>query len=263
MVTPPKPSGDFLWTQEPWGPVLRCTAMSGTARHCFSTRQLVLSGALDDLADSWTPLARALDLNAGIESIVRLRQVHCAGVFEGRGAAQIPLRYADWPEADIAVSRDPSLVLTVRAADCVPVLLADRGTGAVAAIHAGWRGTAAGAVIAAIDALGSRFGTKPCDVIAAIGPSIGPCCYTVGEDVAEQFAAHPEADRWFESSNGSTRLNLWRATRDQLSRAGLPATHIHISGLCTFDHPEVFHSYRRDGKAAGRLVAAIRAGERI
>jgi YfiH family protein len=178
-------------------------------------------------------------------------------VFEASCEAIATPGTADWPEADIAVSRDSSLVLTVRAADCVPVLLADRATGAVAAIHAGWRGTAEGAVLAAVRALSEKFATDPANLVAAVGPSIGPCCYTVGEELIQKFAAHADGPRWF-NRTGGLHLDLWRATRDQLERAGVAPRNIHVSELCTFDHAGVFPSYRRDGKAAGRLTAAIR-----
>jgi YfiH family protein len=138
------------------------------------------------------------------------------------------------------------------------VLLADRRSGGVAAIHAGWRGTAAGAVLAAVQAMIRRFHSEPRNIVAAVGPSIGPCCYTVGEELIQAFASHPDAPRWFNRAGG-LHLDLWQATRHQLERAGVAPDNIHVSELCTFDHPAMFHSYRRDGKNAGRLVAAIRA----
>jgi YfiH family protein len=262
----PKPTGEFEWTQESWGPALRCTALANAAQHCFSTLPPGLSGASKGTckkdAGSLVALAHALNLHdANSEQIVRLRQVHCAGVFEASREAIGRQGYADWPEADIVVSRDASLVLTVRAADCVPVLLADRATGAVSAIHAGWQGTAAGAVIAAVQAMSEKFGTEPANIVAAVGPAIGPCCYTVGEELVQKFAAHSDAPRWF-NRTGELRLDLWQATRDQLKRAGVAPRNIHVCELCTFEHAGVFPSYRRDGKAAGRLTAAIRAAIR-
>jgi YfiH family protein len=255
----PKPTGEFEWTQESWGPALRCTAMAATP-HLFSTRQLALSGAREEAVGNWLPLVHALNLNkdAKADAIVRLRQVHCADVFEASRATLPTTPNAEWPEADIAISDDPALVVTVRAADCVPVLLADRQSGAVSAIHAGWRGTAAGAMLAAVQAMARRFGSEPRNIVAVVGPSIGPCCYSVGEELIQQFASHPDSSRWFDRASG-LHLNLWQATRDQLERAGVAPGNIHVSELCTFDHPDVFHSYRRDGKNAGRLVAAIRA----
>jgi YfiH family protein len=257
----PKPTGEFEWTQESWGPALRCPPLSEVADHCFSAWPFGVSAGAPDDAAGYVALARALHLpSARPEQVVRLRQVHCAGVFEALGPVISDKPYGDPPEADIAVSRDPTLVLIVRAADCVPVLLADRVTGAVSAIHAGWRGTAAGAVLAAVQALCAKFATEPTNIIAAVGPAIGPCCYTVGEALVQEFSSHPEAPRWFRR-NDDLRLDLWQATRDQLERSGIAPHDIHISALCTYDNA-VFPSYRRDGQAAGRLVAAIRANPR-
>jgi polyphenol oxidase len=251
VMSYPQPSGEFEWTQESWGGALQCRPLASVARHCFSTRELALEGVLAAPARTWESLARALGVEPA--SLVRMHQVHCADVFEAHKANR-----DSWPEADIAITNDPSVAISVRVADCVPILLADRRSGAVAAVHAGWRGTAAGAVMVAVDSLRARYGTNADDVIAAVGPSIGPCCYEVGPDVAAQFSSHPEAKTWFSPAE-KPHLDLWRATRDQLARAGVPADQIHVCALCTCDHAAVFHSYRRDGKGAGRLVAAIRS----
>ena len=254
----PKPSGEFEWVQAPWGASLRCGPLRELARHCFSTRELSLEGARADDSAGWRVLADTLGVELG--SLVRMRQVHCADVFEARSEKGVgsPTPFSEWPQADIAVTDDPSVALSVRAADCVPILLGDRRTGAVAAIHAGWKGTAAGAAMVAVRSLTTRYGTEPENVIAAVGPCIGPCCYVVGPELPAHFSAHPEASAWF-SSRARPHLDLWRATRDQLARAGVPLTQIHVSALCTFDHPALCHSYRRDGARAGRLVAAIRS----
>jgi hypothetical protein len=223
--------------------------------HFFTTRALELEDIRDETAGGWLQLAAAL----GVEprALVRLRQVHGICVRSVRTPAEQPVSYDDWATADIATTRDPSVAVSVRAADCVPVLMADPASGAVAAVHAGWRGTAGSAAIEAVRALERCYGAKAANVIAAIGPSIGPCCYTVGEELLPEFARHPEASNWFVRGK-ELRLDLWQATRDQLLRAGLAPDRIHCCGLCTFDHPKLFPSYRRDGKSAGRLVAAIR-----
>jgi YfiH family protein len=174
-------------------------------------------------------------------------------------------------EADALISNASDSAVAVRAADCVPVLLADRRTGAVAAVHAGWRGTAAGVVGAAVDGMGKEFGTKPEDLVAAIGPSIGVCCYEVGPDVVDAFAAAGHQrhliQRWFVTTpppRGSRaqnplRLDVAGANRDQLVLAGLAEDQVHLSNLCTAMHLEVLTSYRAEREQAGRLVAAIRA----
>ena len=248
--------------------MLRCGPLAAVAHHLFSTRELDLEAVRGDGSTRWHDLADALGVD--IESLARMRQVHRAEVFAAEkklpeafsvGAREKDARslFSDGPQADIAVTGAPTIAVSVRTADCVPILLADRRTGAIAAVHAGWKGTAEGAAIVAVRALVSRYGSNPRDVIAAVGPSIGPCCYEVGPELAGHFSSHPQASTWF-TRDAKPRLDLWRATRDQLAIAGVPPPHIHVCALCTFDHAAVFHSYRRDGANAGRLVAAIRSG---
>ena len=124
----------------------------------------------------------------------------------------------------------------------------------------------AGAARAAVEALGREFGADAGDLVVALGPSIGACCYEVGADVAGAFeaAGHgAEPGRWFSRhADGSLRLDLWAANRDQLLASGIPAAQIHQCGLCTASHPEWFASYRRDGPGTGRIAAVIRARSR-
>jgi YfiH family protein len=165
----------------------------------------------------------------------------------------------------------------IRAADCVPLLMADRRSGVVAAVHAGWRGTAAGVAIAAIETLGREFGTRPEDVVVAIGPAIGPCCYEVGTDVVDAFASAGHGrhliDRWFRSppvgrggfrpvpdaAGAKVRLDVPGANRDQLILAGVPEENIHAAGLCTAMHLDVLTSYRAEKEHAGRIAGVITA----
>ena len=257
----PKPNGDFEWVQESWGTALRCGPLSDVSPHVFSTVELAVDGAADRAG--WGLVADALGIAAS--GLVRMRQVHGAAIYEARSGTTPPAAYEQWPEADIAITTDPSFGLVVRTADCVPILLADSRTGAVASVHAGWKGTAAGAVMAAVRALEWEYGIEPANLVAAVGPSIGACCYEVGAELAPGFASHPDSPRWFDTRTHKPRLNLWRANRDQLERAGVPSRSIHVCELCTADHPQLFHSYRRDGAGAGRLIAAIRSapGKRL
>jgi polyphenol oxidase len=150
-------------------------------------------------------------------------------------------------EGDALITDRPGVALSIRTADCFPILLADPERRAVAAIHAGWRGTEQGIVGRTIDAMCSDFDTSPGQIVAAIGPGIGVCCYEVGEDVAQRFGL-----------KGAGRLDLAAVNREQLNRAGVPASRIDTLGHCTRCESELFHSYRRDREQAGRMISFIR-----
>lgn len=260
----------FIWTCETWGPALRCEPLQAIAPHLFTTRQLALSSR-----DDWDRLAQAI----GAAETQTMTQVHGRNVhivrapdhprreMRATSPAGSPVRFR--PEADVLVSNDPRIAIAVRAADCAPVLIADPATGAVAAVHAGWRGTAAGAATAAVQALVREFGARPADLVAAIGPSIGPCCYQVGTELVDAFAAAGHArhlvDRWFLApaargafERGKLRLDIWRANADQLQLAGVEEQNIHTCGLCTATHVDLFPSFRIEKQQAGRLAGAIR-----
>lgn len=150
-------------------------------------------------------------------------------------------------EGDALVTHTPGLWVGIRTADCVPILLADARQRRVAAVHAGWRGTVAEVAVQAL----AQMGSQPADVTAALGPAIGACCYEVGPDVAAHFTTTRPGPR------GRPHLDLIAANRHQLLRAGLPPTQIDAAPPCT-QCGDDFHSYRRDGEHAGRMVAAIR-----
>ena len=262
-MTLPAVPDSFYWTNESWGAALRCRPLDALAPHLFTTRQLSLSSG-----DASAQLARAIDT----DHIVTLTQVHGAGVaVVHRGA----LRPEQPPAADVVVSDSPDVAIAVRAADCVPLLMSDRHSGAVAAVHAGWKGTVARAAVAGLNALAREFGTRPADVVVAIGPSIGPCCYQVGSDLVDAFAAAGHEQyliyRWFSStppSRGSREhpqmtLDLAGANRDQLVLAGVPLKQIHNAGLCTAMHLDVLTSYRAEKENAGRIAGVIRCGVRL
>jgi hypothetical protein len=241
----------FSWREGQVGRHLRADALDPLARHVFTTRQLEFRSSSFD-ADAET---LAQFLNVGAAGVVWVKQVH------GRAVAVVRPgdRLADRPEADAIVSTDPSRAIAVRVADCVPVLLADRQQRVVAAVHAGWRGACAGVIEATVSAI-AEAGAPAEDLVAAIGPSVGPCCYQVDDRVRLAFLAMtPDAAAWFaEDGPGHWRLDLWTAASDQLDACGVPAAGIHVSRLCTADNLDGCFSYRREGPATGRLVAAIR-----
>lgn len=211
---------------------------------------------------AWDTVASRMGVAA--ERLRLIQQVHGVSVALARAGSA-----AAWPrpEADVIVSDDPDSAIGVRVADCAPVLIADRRQGVVGAVHAGWRGTMKAAASVAVKAMGEHFGSRPRDLVAAIGPCLGPCCGEVGPEVVDLFrdAGHAPRDlaRWFApGETGRPYLNLWNANRDQLERAGIPSSQIHSAEICTKTHAAVLHSYRVQGPGVGRMVGVIRARTR-
>lgn len=264
-MTLPQADPAFRWTSETWGAALRCGPLDPLTQHLFTSRQLQLRGGPEVQPREWA--AASSSVGAPLDRVMRVRQVHGREVRVLRRGAVAAAAERERPDGDALISDEPGLVLTVLVADCVPVLLFDQGRGAVAAVHAGWRGTCARVVHATIDAMRRELGTRPGDLVAAIGPSIRPCCYDVGEELIDAFRGegHAEADiaTWFQripradGAGTSLRLDVARSNRDQLQQAGVPASVIFDSGLCTKTHRETFDSYRADGDAAGRMAAMI------
>jgi polyphenol oxidase len=225
--------------------------------HAFSTRR----GERNDFslgpANSPNPMvqmnrARFLAaISAAGWPMIKLKQVHSGIVVDVDDTAAS----GEAVEGDAAITNLPGVMLGVQTADCVPILVADREGRAVAAIHAGWRGTAAGIAEAAVRRLTEKFDLDPQNLVAVIGPHIGACCYQVGEDVAAQVGDPAAIVRMPGSSK--PHLDLAAANRAQLLRAGIPEQRIETSSLCTKCREDLFHSYRRDGKRMGHMLSII------
>jgi polyphenol oxidase len=181
---------------------------------------------------------------------ISLKQVHsdvCVYA-DGRATGRIG-------EGDALITDVPGAAIAVRTADCIPILLVDTRKRAVAAVHAGWRGTVQRIAAKAVGAMADRFGSRPRDMLAAVGPGIGGCCYEVGEEVAVQFCdMFPERNDWTDR----THVDLAEANRRQLVSAGLAKDAMWAAGLCTVCLAQEFFSWRRDREKAGRMVSAIR-----
>jgi len=166
-----------------------------------------------------------------------------------------PGEYAD---CDALMTRTPDLYLCVTVADCVPILVVDTVGQGVAAIHSGWRGTAQHITLKVVERMKEEWGSKPEHCAAFIGASAGSCCYEVGNNVASRFPKE-----FLASGKGNTHLDLKRATVAQLVQAGIPKARIEIDPSCTICEPHRFHSFRRDGKCTGRMMAVIGIRARI
>jgi YfiH family protein len=183
---------------------------------------------------------RLADVPAFFENLATLKQIHSSTCVPANGSSGV------LGEGDALLEDTPGAVVAVKTADCIPILLVDARQRAVAAIHAGWRGTAAGIAARAAAAMRERFGTLPADLHAAIGPGIGECCYEVGPEVAAQFGGQ-----------GRAHIDLPAANRRQLEEVGVTPERIYASNLCTMCRPAELHSFRRDRDAAGRMYSFV------
>lgn len=236
--------------------LVRCTALS--SRHAFSTRHGGLSegayGSLNLGLSSGDEPERVLANRERFTAAAGFSQApHVGHQIHGAVVNEAPL--APGTKGDALVTSRAGVSVGVFVADCVPILIEDKQTGAVAAVHSGWRGTASQAVVAAIEALQARYGARPEDLVAAIGPSIKGCCYQVGSEVVEALSGLPEPGAFVRRDDGHSYLDLQEANRQLLAEAGVGA--VHVSGMCTHCDAEHFFSYRRDGERSGRMLAAI------
>jgi len=186
--------------------------------------------------------------------MVTLKQMHSA-LARRVGRAEIGERASLW--GDGLMTDEPGVLLGIQTADCLPVLVADRRRRAVAAFHAGWRGTLKGIVERGVSAMGREFGSDPGDLVAAIGPGIGRCCFAVGAEVRELFTAKYAyaGELWAEGA--PRRLDLVEANRRQLLAAGVAAEAIFALNECTSCRTDRFFSYRAERGKTGRMMAVI------
>ena len=201
--------------------------------HIASNRQTVLS-ALGRPDAAW----------------ISAHQVH------GQTVVQVTANAGRSLEADGLWTDDPDCVVAVLVADCVPILMADRDGRALAAVHAGWRGTRDRVAKIMVERL-AQAGFPPDHLRVAIGPAIGPCCFSIGEDVAEELAAvAPDEDLVRPAEDGRLRADLWGLNRRIIQAAGVPAEWIEELRVCTACSSEFF-SHRADGGTTGRQAAVI------
>jgi YfiH family protein len=188
-------------------------------------------------------------LGRPVESVFDVWQVHSKDVI----CSEVPRPLSDsHRKADAIATQNPAITLFMRFADCVPVLFYDPVQRVVAMAHAGWQGTVQKVAAATVEALVERYGSRPADLIAGIGPSIGPDHYVIGEDVinATRDAFGPQADELFVPHAGRVALDLWKANQLTLQAAGVEQ--IETAGTCTACHTEDWYSHRGEHGKTGR-----------
>jgi polyphenol oxidase len=218
----------------PWKPLPQVSGKGG----------VIESALLKDIPGIWHGFGTRLSTGWPGE-YTNLKQTHSDMIFAAED------RHGCIGEGDALMSSTPGQRIGVRTADCVPLLLADPDHHAVAAVHAGWRGTVAEIAGKTVRRMQETYGSDVRRIRAAVGPAIGKCCFEVGPEVATQFTT------WFPGVEISTHVDLAEANYRQLLLAGLRPEHIDASRICTMCDSERFHSYRRDRERSGRMVAAI------
>lgn len=194
------------------------------------------------------------------QMVVCGQQVHgnrVAYVDEGSAGAGYERAETAVPAVDGLVTDRPGVILWLVFADCVPVLAFDPTRPAVGIAHAGWRGTVSGIARELLRTMAEHVGSRPADVLVAVGPSIGPCCYEIGDDVVaatrQAFADLPPLT----TVGGRMSLDLWQANHRRLTEAGVGTSRIALCGLCTRCHADEFYSHRGQRGRAGRMAAVI------
>jgi YfiH family protein len=249
-------------------PLIQSTRLPPGFRHGFTTRaggvsiapfdSLNLGGKWGDLPAHVTENRRRLELAAGGRKVGFATQVH--------GAGSVCVGPTDTSEAvanvraDAVISTVAGMPVGVYVADCVPVLVADPVSGAVAAVHAGWRGTVAGVLSATLRRMVAEYGVRLDSVRVAIGPSIGPCCFQVGPEVVaavELAFPHARAAGAIVERAPRSHVDLWLLNRMAAESAGVPADAIDVAEMCTACDRARFYSFRRDAGHTGQLAAFI------
>jgi len=171
---------------------------------------------------------------------------------------------------DALITDVPGVAISVRTADCIPVLLYDPVHRAVAAVHAGWRGTVQRISQKVISEMQRRYGTDAADLLAVIGPGIGPESFQVGLEVADAFSeagfpmeqilkdCGPKAPTLDNPMAGGLHIDLWRANQWLLEQAGVKTQNIQVAGICTYHNNDRFYSARREGTMCGRIINCIK-----
>lgn len=232
---------------------------TGMVRHFFSTknggsssgayRSMNLGVYTDDKKENIDKNMDIIFSTSGmkVSKLVYLKQVHGSKVHI---VDSVNADMIKGLEGDAIITSSKNIPVGVFTADCVPILMLDQNKGVIAAVHAGWKGTSKKISCSVIDCMISNFGSDPSDIIAVIGPSIGSCCFEVGEDTANFFS-------FKEKKNESYYVDLWAENINQIKSCKVPEKNIELTGLCSKCRTDMFYSYRRDNGNTGRMGSFI------
>lgn len=232
-----------------------CTRRGGVSQDDYKSLNMSFKEGDEDnhVLQNWGRLAAAF--NIPLEQFLVVNQVHKDDIFivkpyGGYFSSRAELDY------DAIMTDRADLVICVKTADCVPVFIVDRVKKIIAVVHAGWRGTALGICAKAVRMLIENYGSQPQDILAAIGPSIGQCCYQVDAAVADNFLRQEDNEKFLFAAkkSGKWLLDLACANRQQIINCGIPEENIDLSDLCTVCNQDMFFSHRGSGGITGRQI---------
>ncbi len=235
-----------------------CTRRGGVSQKNYASLNVSFGEGDEDsnVLQNWGRIAAAFTIP--VEQFLVVNQVHEDGIFVvkpygGYFSSRTELDY------DAIVTDRADLAICVKTADCVPVFIVDRVKKVIAAVHAGWRGTALGISAKVVRLLLDNYGSSPQDILAAIGPSIGTCCYEVDSSVANAFRNQKGHDKFLFAGKKADKwtLNLAEANQRQLLGCGVSEENIDLCDLCTACNQDLFFSHRGSGGMAGRQINFI------
>lgn len=239
------------------------TRLGGVSKdHLFSMNLSFSRGDLEkNVRENYRRIGDAIGFRT--EDLVFSDQTHTTNVRrvteEDRGKGFDRVR--DYTDVDGLITNVPGLMLTTFYADCVPLFFVDPVKKAIGLSHSGWRGTVGKMGKATVEAMAKEFGSRPEDIIAAIGPSICQECYEVSQDVIEAFQKNFDQKYWdilfYKKENGKYQLDLWKANEIVLAEAGIPKENTWVTDICTCCNPDILYSHRASGGKRGNLAAFL------
>ena len=238
------------------------TRLGGVSKNEFTSMNLAFGRGDSDenVRENYRRFCRAVGFS--YDSLVSSAQDHHTFIRRvGKEQCGVGIwKPKDMESVDGLITDEPGVTLVTHYADCVPVFLLDPKKRAIGLVHAGWRGTAAKIALAGVQAMQREFGSRPDDLLAGIGPSIGPCCFEVDAPVRDAFAAltelHPET-LIREDGGGKFHIDLWEANSRILMEAGVPKASVTVGGVCTKCHADLLFSHRATGGKRGGLSAFL------
>jgi YfiH family protein len=232
--------------------IANTTRLGGVSKKPFDSFNLGLHVIDNKIDVEHNRLKFASTLGLSVDNMIYMNQIH------GSDVVVVNEMLPDVPTCDAMVTNLPNLALCVLTADCIPIILVDNKNNAIAAVHAGWRGTVQKIVAKTVETMQQQYDSKPDNIYAYMGPGIQPCCYQVGDEVYEAVRQSiPNFETVIQSTSKSYRLDLQAANRQVLMALGVEDQNIHLDKTCVCCQNQTYFSYRADNGQTGRMAMSV------